>query len=111
MARGIPCYCLNAVKAISWLEIWSRLRATYVWEPGPREAGSWYDWTLRVGNRTANLSLAIGLRGCGGAIATMVNRARSFPQSIQAFTGSGQSKVILKNLRHSSFVENILRLC
>ena len=70
-----------------------------MWEPGPREAGSWYDWTLRVGKRTANLSLAIGLRGCGGAITIMINGARKFPQSIQTFSKSGQpTKVILKNV-------------
>lgn len=41
---------------------------TYVWEPGPREVGSWYVWTLRVGKRVAKRSLATGLRGWGGAI-------------------------------------------
>ena len=89
------------------------MQETYVWEPGPREAGSWYDWTLRVGKRTANLSLAIGLRGCGGAIEIMINRARSFTQSIQALAKSGQpTKVILKNIA-SFFVcgEHIEALC
>ena len=39
-----------------------------MWEPGPRAAGSWYVWTLRVGKRAAQRSLAIGRRGWGGAI-------------------------------------------
>ena len=92
VASGIPCYCLDAVKAISSLRVRSEMRVTYVWEPGPREAGSWYDWTLRVGKRTANLSLAIGLRGCGGAIATTVKWAKTFLSQSRHLLGLGNPK-------------------
>lgn len=53
---------------------------TYVWEPGPRAAGSWYVWTLRVGKRAAKRSLAIGLRGWGGAIVRAKRKDGGMPR-------------------------------
>ena len=44
-----------------------RQNSTDVWEPGPREAGSWYDWTLRIRKRTANESFV----GCQGSCWSM----------------------------------------
>lgn len=42
--------------------------ATYVWEPGPRDAGSWYVCVFRVEKRAAKRSLGTDLRGGAGAI-------------------------------------------
>ena len=71
MARGVPGYSADSGKVLGgWEGLWRGEGGghTYVWEPGPRAAGSWYVWTLRVGKRAAKRSLAIGRRGWGGAI-------------------------------------------
>lgn len=39
-----------------------------MWEPGPRDAGSWYVCVLRVEKRAAKRSLGTDLRGGAGAI-------------------------------------------
>ena len=39
-----------------------------MWEPGPRDAGSWYVCVLRVENRAEKRSFGTDLRGGAGAI-------------------------------------------
>lgn len=41
---------------------------TYVWEPGPRDAGSWYVCVFKVENSAAKRSFGTDLRGGAGAI-------------------------------------------
>ena len=40
----------------------------YVWEPGPRDDGSWYVWVFRLVKRAANWAFGTFFRYVGGAI-------------------------------------------
>lgn len=39
-----------------------------MWEPGPRDAGSWYAWVFRVENNAGKRSLFAGRRIGAGAM-------------------------------------------
>ncbi len=70
---GIPGYCADSAESVKcvlnrFTGASPRQGETYVWEPGPREDGSWYVCVFEVENTAAKRSLAIGLRCGAGAI-------------------------------------------
>ena len=56
-----------------------RRNETYVWEPGPREDGSWYICVFKVENTAVKRSLAIDLRcGAGAMVRRCVSQGRQW---------------------------------